>query len=225
MICLTKELTPINLPLAEAVKINCLYKSYSDIALFWVQNDGDAVISMLDGNMTIYNKSSDIDELIEFIKVISPSSVFSDADTLTALFGDGFHRVCVMKSSAEYECTIKSDTLTSSDVYRLLTVDGLSLPDYEHFAVDFCHRLNGGNLKYFAIKNTCAAVAIFDADTALINGIASHKKGMGSTALCGVLAKLKGHSALAVCEKGVLPFYIKNGFHHSYDAGYWRKKD
>ncbi len=223
MILLTKELTPILLPLAEAVKINCLFASYSDIALFWQQNDGDAVISMLDGNMTIYNKSADIDELIEFIKVISPSSVFSDADTLTALFGDGFHRVCVMQSHAEYECLINSDILTSGQAYKLLDVEGLSLPDYEHFAVDFCHRLNHGHLKYFGIKNKCIAVAIFDEHSLLINGIASHEKGFGRVALGGVLSLLKGHKPIAVCEEDLKPFYIKNHFFHSYDAGYWRK--
>ncbi len=222
MISLTKDLSPINLPLAEAVKINCLYKSYSDIALFWKQNDGDAIISMLDGNMTIYNKSANIDELLEFVRVISPSSIFSDANTLTLLFGEKFHRVCVMKSHARYECLISSDTLSSRQAYDLLNIEGLSLPDYEHFAVDFCHRLNHGHLKYFAIEDKCIAVAIFDESTALINGIASHEKGFGRVALGGLLASLS-HTPIAVCEDKLKPFYIKNHFFHSYDAGYWRK--
>ncbi|MDO4608204.1 MAG: hypothetical protein Q4B40_03330 [Clostridia bacterium] len=224
MINLTKDLKPIPLCLAEAVKINCLYALYSDIALFWQQNGGDAIISMLDGNMTIYNRSADIDELREFINIISPSSVFSDADTLTALFGDGFHRVCVMKSEHRFKSDLKSDRLTSDQIYKLLDVDGLTLPVFEHFAVDFCHRLNHGGLKYFAHKNTCAAIAVFDPYSALINGIASHKKGMGSVALNALLSNFNVQTAIAVCEQDIKPFYIKNHFYHSYYAGYWRKK-
>ncbi len=223
MISLKSNLPPIAAPLAEVVKINCQLLSYSDIALFWEQNNGDAIISMLDGNMTIYNKNADMDELLEFIKVIAPSSVFSDADTLNRLFGDGFCRVAVMKSEKEFECNLNSDSLKSDEIYSLLNVEGLELPRFEHFAVDFCHRLNGGNLKYFALSNMCAALALFDGSTALVNGIASHKKGMGSIALCGLLSGFKNSISLAVCEKAIMPFYIKNGFHHSYDAGYWRK--
>lgn len=223
MILLTDKLSPIPLPLAEAVKINCLFASYSDVALFWLQNDGDAVISMLDGNMTVYNKNADIDELREFINVLSPASVFSDAKTLTQLFGDGFCRVCVMQSHARYERFTESNTLTSKEVYDLLNVNGLELPNYEHFAVDFCHRLNHGYLKYFGIKDKCIAVAVFDEHSLLINGIASHQKGLGRVALSGVLSLLNEHTPIAVCEQSVKPFYIKNHFFHSYDAGYWRK--
>ncbi len=223
MISLKTEIPPINLPLAEAVKINCLYACYPDITLFWVQNDGDAVIAMLDGNMTVFNKSADIDELYEFINVIAPNNIFSDADTLTALFGDTFHRVCVMTSDKSFECDMVSGTLTSDQMYKLLSVEGLSIPDYQYFAVDFCHRLRCGSLKYFALKEKCAAIAFFDGQAVLINGIVSHQKGMGSIALCGVLSNFKNQPAVAVCEKDVMPFYIKNDFHHSYDAGYWRK--
>lgn len=223
MISLGCEIPKIALPLAEAVKINCTYNSYKDIAMFWVQNQNIAVISMLDGNMTIYNNGADTEELREFINVISPLSVFSDADTLTALFKNDFHSVSVMKSEQRFECDIQSDNLNSSEIYKLLDVDGLELPPYEHFAVDFCHRLNHGQLKYFALKDRCAALAVSDGQAVLLNGIASHQKGMGSLALNGLLSQYD-ITALAVCEKELVPFYLKNNFKHVYDAGYWRKQ-
>ncbi len=223
MISLINDLKPIPLCLAETVKINCLYKSYNDIALFWQQDNGKAIISMIDGNMTIYNRCADTDELREFINVISPLSVFSDADTLTSLFGDNFHRVCVMKSEHKFNSGLQSDNLSSEQIYRLLDVGGLSLPEYKYFATDFCHRLNHGNLKYFALKENCVAVAIFDRYSVLINGIASHKKGMGSVALNELLSHFETQTAIAVCEEQIKPFYIKNNFYHSYYAGYWRK--
>ena len=156
MISLVNEIPKLSLPIAEVIKINCAYNSYRDISLFWIQDNTKAVISMLDGNMVIYNIDANIEELREFITVISPNTVFSNSETLSQLFGSNFHKVCVMKSEHRFESNICSDAVNSSEIYKLLDVDGLELPPYEHFAVDFCHRLNHGKLKYFAIKNTCA---------------------------------------------------------------------
>lgn len=222
MISLVNHIPKLDLPLAEIVKINCTYNLYKDIAMFWLQNENNAIISMLDGNMTIYNNGADCDELRQFINVISPLSVFSDAKTLKKLFGNNFHRVYVMKSEHRFDCNLQSDALNSSEIYKLLDVEGLQLPPYEHFAVDFCYRLNHGQLKYFALKNKCAAITISDGQAALLNGIASHQKGMGRAALCGVLAGCDMH-CLAVCEEKIMPFYLKNNFERIYDAGYWRK--
>lgn len=222
MICLVKEIPKLSLPLAEVVKINCNYNSYPDVALFWVQNDAGAVISMLDGNMVVYNSNADIEELREFIDVISPQSVFSDANTMKQLFGDSFHEVYVVKSEDDFMCDRQSHTVSSNEIYKLLDVMGLEMPPYEYFAVDFCHRLNHGALKYFAIKGLCAAIGISDGYTVLINGIASHQKGRGTLALTGLLSQYN-ITALAVCEKQIMPFYLKNNFSLSYIAGYWRK--
>ena len=93
----------------------------------------------------------------------------------------------------------------------------------EFFAVDFCYRLNHGYLKYFALKEICAAIGISDGQAVLLNGIASHKKGMGSVALHGVLSQFGYKTAFAVCERDVCGFYEKNNFIHIYDGGYWRK--
>lgn len=224
MISLVKELPKLFSNSAEAVKINCRYSLYNDIALFWVQNDDDAVISMLDGNMVICNKNADIGELYEFIKVISPLSVFSDAKTLSMLFGNDFHTVSVMKTDEKFKVGEKSDTLNSAEVYRLLNVDGLQLPPYETFAVDFCYRLNHGQLKYFGIKNIGVAVGICDGQAMLVNGIASHKKGMGSLLLKSLISNFDTVS-FAVCEPDVMPFYLKNNFIYTYSAGYWRKNN
>lgn len=222
MISLVKEMPKIIQPTAESVKINCTYASYKDVALFWVQDNARAVISMLDGDMVIYNNCANVEELREFVKVISPLSVFSDADTLTDLFGDNFHKVCVVKNEFKFKGDMASQELSSQEIYNLLNVNGLQLPPYEHFAVDFCHKLNHGHLKYFALRQKCVAVCITDGQAVLLNGIASHQKGMGTQALCGVLTQFD-LPCLAVCEDSVMPFYLKNNFEHIYNAGYWRK--
>lgn len=223
MISLCEKIPKISMPSAEMVKINCTYNSYKDFALFWTQDGVRAVISMLDGNMVIQNNNADIDEIREFINVVSPQSVFSDEKTLSAIFGQDFHRVSVMRSEYSFESEIRSDTLSSSEIYKLLDVEGLELPRYEYFAVDFCHRLNHGYLKYFALKDSCAAVCISDGQAVLLNGIASHKKGMGSIALLGALSQYEVPK-FAICDKLVEPFYLKNNFSLSYYAGYWRNR-
>ena len=222
MISLVKQIPKLSLPYAEVVKINCNYNLYPDVSLFWVQDSDSAVISMLDGNMVIYNNAANIDELREFIGVISPVSIFSDSETLTCLFGQDFHKVCVVKSEHKFKSDVKSHTVSSQEIYNLLSVKGLELPSYEYFAVDFCHRLNHDGLKYFALNGLCAAVGIYDESTTLVNGIASHQKGMGTTALYGLLSQFDTVS-LAVCEENVMPFYLKNNFSLAYYAGYWRK--
>ncbi|MBQ2316357.1 MAG: hypothetical protein II372_03555, partial [Clostridia bacterium] len=79
----------------ELTRIKCTYKAYSNDALFWIQDDFRVLACMLDGNMTIYNRNADLVELKEFITLIGPASVFSDIDTLMALFGNGFEEVQV----------------------------------------------------------------------------------------------------------------------------------
>ncbi len=221
MIKLVKSIPELSLPRAEVIKINCNYNIYPDDALFWVQNGDRAIISMLDGNMIIFDRGADFEELSDFINVISPRSVFSDADTLKLLFGDNFERVYVMEARGEYKCDTPSDRLSSREIYELLSVEGLELPDYEYFAPDFCRRLNRGALSYYAKRGECAAVTISDGNHCLLNGIASNIRGGGTKALCGVLSG--ENKAIAVCRGQLQQFYIKNGFEHIYDAGYWRK--
>lgn len=223
MISLVTVLPQINVSSVELIKIKCIYDAYSDTALFWVQDETKAVISMLDGNMVIYNRSAQLEELREFIDVLSPSSVFSDADTLTALFGAEFERVYVMGRVAEGKY-FPSDKPTSKAVYELLGTDGAELPPYEFFAVDFCHRINHGLAECFIKEGECAAVLFKTGDYALLNGIVSLKKGMGSIALSALMDRVSGKQILCCCRDTVQGFYIKNGFNRLYDAGYWRKR-
>lgn len=223
MISLTQKIPHINLHLCEAVKINCNRRLYKDISQFWVQDENRAVISMLDGNMVIYNRDADIEELAEFIGVISPSSVFSSAETMKKLFGNDFDSVCVMKSDIEYKSDLESDTLNSGEIYGMFNTVEFELPPYEDFAVDFCYRLNHGDLKYFAKKDICAAVCITDGTSLMLNGVVSYRKKMGSAAVSGVLSKFNRLPVLAVCKPEICGFYKHNGFKHIYNCGYRRK--
>lgn len=227
MVTLVDKIPEIDILSAEWVKIKCLYNSYKNDSkvMFWVQDTDKCVIALTDGNMIIYNISADFEELTEFVDVINPACVFSDYDTLSKIGRKPKERINIIYRKADIEGETEGDSLSSREIYDLLNVDGLSLPEYPYFAVDYCHRLNHGFADYFALKGKCCAVTFNCGDMAIMNGIASHQKGMGSVALKGVLQKNYGRDFLVCCRDSVLEFYKKNGFCHKYYGGYWVKEN
>ena len=227
MISLVSSVPFLSKESAESIKINCLFEAYKndDRVLFWVQDENKAVISLSDSNMIIHNISADIEELREFVEVINPVCIFSDLKTLKALGKEPQEKIYVMSRKADIEGETEGDSLSSKELYSLLDTDGLSLPEYPYFAVDFCKRLNMGTADYFAIKDTCAAITFNCQNAAIMNGIASHKKGFGSVALKAVLQKNTGRDFLVCCREKVKGFYEKNGFSPLYFAGYWVKNN
>lgn len=227
MIALIKTVPEVESLSAEHIKLRATFEAYGKDGLFWAQDSDAAYLSLIDGNMVIFNKlpltDDRIEELVEFLAVINPACVFSDLETLCALNRKPKEEISVMHIKAQEEADKKSDELSSQKLYDLLNVEGLSLPDYEHFAVDICYRLNHGLAEYFGIENTCAAISFHTENFAIMNGIASHKKGFGSVALKNILAKNNGRDFLVCCRQSVKEFYIKNGFIELYKAGYWVK--
>ena len=227
MVTLVDKIPEIDTLSAEWVKIKCLYNSYKNDSkvMFWTQNTDKCVIALTDGNMIIYNISADFEELTEFVDVINPACVFSNYDTLSKIGRKPKERINIIYRKADIKGETKGDSLSSREIYDLLDVEGLSLPEYPYFAVDYCYRLNHGFADYFALKGKCCAVTFNCGDMAIMNGIASHQKGMGSVALKGVLQKNYGRDFLVCCRDSVSEFYKKNGFCHKYYGGYWVKEN
>ena len=227
MVTLVDKIPEIATLSAEWVRIKCLYNSYKNDSkvMFWVQDTDKCVIALTDGNMIIYNISADFEELTEFVDVINPACVFSDYDTLSKIGRKPKERINIIYRKADIKGETKGDSLSSREIYDLLDVEGLSLPEYPYFAVDYCYRLNHGFADYFALKGKCCAVTFNCGDMAIMNGIASHQKGMGSVALKGVLQKNYGRDFLVCCRDSVSEFYKKNGFCHKYYGGYWVKEN
>ncbi len=225
MISLTEILPIFEEVSAELIKIQCLYDCYKgdDRVLFWCQDEDKAVISMTDGNMIIHNNSANLEELKEFVDVLSPACVFSDYNTLCAIGRKPDERINIMSRMADIGDEAAGDTLSSKEIYSLLDTDGLSLPEYPYFAVDYCRRLNRGGADYFALKDKCAAITFNSGENAIINGIASHQKGYGSIALQNILKKNHGRRLFVCCRDKVKGFYEKNEFCLHYFAGYWVK--
>lgn len=227
MISLTYTL-PLHLKKnAELVKIRCLWETYKDDSnvLFWSQDADRALISMTDGNMIIYNRDADILELSEFVDVLNPVAIYSDYDTLCAIGKKPQEKINIMCRFCDLEGTSAGDELKSDELYDLLDVDGLSLPDYPHFAVDFCRRKNQGFADYFALRDKCAIITFNSGEYAIINGLASKEKGFGSVALENAIKKNLGKNLLVCCRDKVKGFYEKKGFEHLYYGGYWIRNE
>ncbi len=226
MVKLVEQIPELTVLSAEWVKIKCLYNSYKNDpkVMFWTQ-DQTGIIALTEGNMIIYNNGGDAEELAEFVDVINPACVFSDYETLCAIGKKPKERINIIYRRADIEGETECDVLSSKEIYDLLDVDGLSLPEYPYFAVDYCHRLNHGFADYFAIRDKCCAVTFNCGDKAIMNGIASREKGMGSIALRGIIQKNFGRDFLVCCRDSVLGFYKKNGFCHQYYGGYWVKEN
>lgn len=226
MISLVKNMPDFRDETAEGIRIKSLYECYGDddSLLFWNQDEGRAFISMADGNMTLYTPDADYEELKEFCEVLSPVSIFGRYDTLCRLGRTPGERINVMSRVCDLETGENGDSLSSKEIYELLSVEGLELPEYPFFAVDFCRRFNRGAAQYFAIKEKCAAVSINAGDLALLQGIASHQKGFGKIALEGIIKKNRGRRLFVCCRDSVKEFYKKSGFSFEYSAGYWMKE-
>lgn len=225
MISLINSLPRFEIKSAEQFRIKSNFSLYPDISLFWKSETG-GLVSSLDNNITLWG-SFDFTELSGFLYMLSPASVFCDEKTaqkLTVPYKK--HTVFVMyreddgkpAQKSDEATALLSDTLKSDEIYGILKSGGLTLPPTDVFSVDFCHRLNRNALCFFARRDICAAIALTNGDTALINGIASLKKGMGSAALNAVIKKSGKKRIFAVCEESVIPFYEKNGFKMKYKA-------
>ena len=207
----------------EGIRIGENYKVYGDYALFWHQNAGKTVISMLDGDMIISGDPDDYEELSAFVNMISPRSVFSSSAILEGLgILDNTLIVSVLSRKGGQTVSDISDELSSKEVYALLKTTGFTLPDHAHFATDYCLRLNKGRLNYFAIKDAAVSMCIGKKNV-LISGMVSLKKGYGSKCLNGLLSKVRPEKAFVCAKRDIEAFYIKNGFIKEYEAGYWRK--
>lgn len=227
MISLTRTLPTLSKKNAELVKIYCLWEAYKDDnnVLFWTQDGDKALISMTDGNMIIYNRDADLVELEEFVSVLNPVAIYSDYDTLCGIGRKPKEKINIMCRFCDIKGDTAGDELKSDELYGLLDVDGLSLPEYPHFAVDFCRRKNKGFADYFALKGKCAIITFNTGNYAIINGLASREKGFGSVALKSAISKNNGRNLLVCCRDKVKGFYLKNGFEQLYFGGYWIRNE
>lgn len=223
MISLINTLQKRKIETAEFFKIKSTFSAYKDIALIYSQED-KTFISVLDSNAVIDYGGTDTEEIKKFLNITGIKTVFSSRAFFEKA-GLPFEPLSVFKTEEKFVKKDQSDTLSSKEVYSLLSSADFELPEYPAFAVDFCHRLNHGLLSYFAKKDRAVCILFKQDKTVLINGIVSKEKGLGSPTLKNALANEEYNTAFAVIKPQLAPFYLKNGFSEYYSAGLWRKTD
>lgn len=216
MISLVDKLPQISDDSVALARIKCTfsaYASYPSIALFWAQtNEGGkaiALLSLMDRALTLYAESVN-EELLLFIKSQDFDFIFADEKIADALGVKG-EKFCALKFMASGEET-RQEKASPREIYEILKED-FKLNELE-FIADLSHRLRHGCA--FCVKKQNAAAVVQCADPLfLLTGIAvkkeARKTGIGSEILKEIKNKTKGEIFLC-CEKGVLPFYLKNSF-------------
>lgn len=227
MIKLVNALPEVSKPTAEYIRIKCLFDCYKkdpDV-YFWQQTGAETYICLSDGNMTLSYGGGNTAELTEFIKMLNPKTVFTDSVTFEKLEIQPTETVEVMARCADTSpLSDMGDRLSSKDIYEVFSAAGLDVPDYPHFAVDFCRRLNRGGASLWGIKNKCAAASFNTGNYALLCGLASLEKGKGGQALKAIICKNSGRQMLLCCKPPLVGFYEKYGFKRLYTAGYKVRK-
>lgn len=225
MIALTDSIPQADGSNAEHLRISCLFDCYRDdnSVLFWRQSGSGTLIALSDGVMTVYRDGGETRELSEFINMLSPTVIFSSTEALEALGLQPSETAEVMTAVARFDKVPPGDELSSGDVYDIFSAAGLDVPDYPHFAVDLCRRLNRGLATVYGIKNKCAAVTLNTGSCAMLSGLASLEQGYGGRALRAAMAQSFGKKMLLCCRPELTGFYEKYGFEKTYKIGFVKR--
>lgn len=216
-----------------ATYFNC-YGTEMSYVYFWYQVIADkitAVVSKIDGNMTIFVSSGcDYDELKEFINIIGYETVFSTEETLDkiGLVPDKTGDILKLKCLIESDINIKiSSDINMRKVYELLCdneSDSITKLEYLPWLSDFTFKKNRNSARIVAVEESLRFIgfAMTSAETensAIISGIVTDKsyrsKGYATALLSTVSAQLlQENKSVFVMTATELnkKFYEKRGF-------------
>ena len=233
MIKLTKTIPDIGRVNAAYVKVLChfaAYGEYEKIGLFWVQTDEcdtpTAVISCIDGVMTVSAGNADFEELKQFVMAISPNGIFTDIETAQKLDLKIETECTTLKRKPPFESekVIENTYCGVEYLYNTLAT-GLNLGDKTAFIADVSHRLRH-NCASYVTSDFSAAAILYSGEYAMINGIAvkpgNKRKGLGTTTLNRLLQGVKNRTVFVCAEEKNVPFYLKNGFTPDDKSAYCR---
>lgn len=196
----------------QSVKLSSVFELYKSEALFFTDENENFILSLLDGSAVLCGEVKKSEELLSFLKAAGAKSVFLSAKNAEKAGFKDKKTVKVFKKARDKDYDLKSDRLSSKEVYTMLKSGGFSLPPYEYFAPDYCRRINHKKAALFAKSGECAAVGFLYKDICLINGIVSFKKGGGRKAIDGLFCESKAETMLACAEEKNSGFYEKCGF-------------
>ncbi len=217
---------------AAYVKILCnfaAYGQYPKLALFWTQTDDDgtvtALLCMLDNNLQISCKTNcNYEELSEFIKALSPKSVFTEKENIKPL-NLKINEECMVFLLEDFSdrTPIMENTYCGLEYLHGILSKHLNIAEKDAFIADMSHRIRH-NCATYVTGNFSAAALLYSGDYGILNGIAvnpeSRKSGLGSATLNRILSGFRGKHFYVCCTENNAPFYMKNGLKAAGFAAY-----
>ncbi len=231
MISVINEIPHIDKPNAAYAKILChhaAYGEYEKIALFWGQTDESgnltALISSVDNDFTLYFNEGDSQEMVSFLRMVTPRGIFTDQKT-AQLLGLEIMIPCtaLIKAPPHNNQNKIENTYRGIDYVCDILAERLDIGDKQAAHADIAHRVRH-NCGAFVASDYSAGVIIYSGDIAVINGIAVRNnmssKGLGSATLNRLLECIRGRTVFACAREHNVPFYLKNGFEIDEKAAY-----
>lgn len=207
---------------AALVKIHCLYFAYgvgSKVVGFFKQIDDNnnitALISVAGGNVNLWQKNADIEELKSYLNFIGANNVFTSLDTANKLALKSIKPCFLMKTQQDVlnkGCVIGEETPR-----RILEIlkTGLVIQNDDEFLSDVTYRLYHGAAG-FALSDKGAGLVFKSKVCSIIGGLAvlpdfRRKGGFGSELLKELREQSISSNFFVCCEEKNIGFYNKNG--------------
>lgn len=152
------------------VRVRSFLDSYGDqydFARFWVQYDGEkqkSLLFLMDECLTVLCKNDSDDELLAFISALDVKNVLSD----TPLNFQNGSEISVFEMNGIVE-QVSAQQFDYREVYDRLS-SAFSMPPFESWYVDLCHRVRHGGAAVFFDEYAVACAALGNSE-ALITGI------------------------------------------------------
>lgn len=193
----------------------------------WVQLEADkprAVISRMDGNMTVFCEKSD-EELNEFIEAVGFNTILADKQFFPQYWSGEAVLKFARKSETKFFDDIEIDfNPTIQEVYSILAEckgAGFEVPDFDSFYPDMSHRVRHNLSRIFAAKIDGQAVAccMTSAETdscAIISGVATlpemRGKGYAGRLVAEMVKNFGNREVFVFCRRELVGFYNRLGF-------------
>ena len=112
----------------QSVKLSSVFELYKSEALFFTDENENFILSLLDGNAVLCGEVKESEELLPFLKAAGAKTVFLSAKNAEKAGFKDKKTVKVFKKTKNKDLNLKSDALSSKEVYTMLRSGGFSLP-------------------------------------------------------------------------------------------------
>lgn len=210
------------------------YRTLMNDIYFWSQdNNGEisAVISRVDGNMTVYaDGRADFDEISEFVRIIGFSTLlmsyeyFGEIGIKPHSSGDILCFRDDVKPVSRDNISDNADLKAAYELLRINKSESIEVTEYLPWLSDFTYKRNRNSARMKSLFRDCMQVcfAMTSAETdksALISGVVTdreyRKQGYASSvvyALCDELKREGKTVYIMTASEENKNFYLKNGF-------------